>query len=107
MKLEILANFSSVKVIINLTGHLLIYSQFSLIQDMRVPECPLCNKPVPVRKGELPDRAVGEHIDRECHSDPAERLRRLSRRCSLATCRKIEVFSFPYSHNYTLLLLPG
>ena len=74
---------------------------------MRVPECPLCNKPVPVRKGELPDRAVGEHIDRECHSDPAERLRRLSRRCSLATCRKIEVFSFPYAHNYTLLLLPG
>lgn len=38
-----------------------------------MPVCPLCNTPVPVRRGEMPDAVVGEHIDRDCRSDPAQR----------------------------------
>uniref|UniRef100_A0A2K6FG91 Zinc finger AN1-type containing 2B n=1 Tax=Propithecus coquereli TaxID=379532 RepID=A0A2K6FG91_PROCO len=41
-------------------------------KDIQVPVCPLCNVPVPVARGEPPDRAVGEHIDRDCRSDPAQ-----------------------------------
>lgn len=34
--------------------------------------------PVPVARGEPPDRAVGEHIDRDCRSDPAQQKRKVS-----------------------------
>lgn len=62
-------------------------------KDVQVPVCPLCNRPVPVRRGELPDRGVGEHIDRDCASDPAvEQRRRQSRPvCSLSRCKKREL----------------
>lgn len=40
--------------------------------------CPLCNVPVPVARGEPPDRAVGEHIDRDCRSDPAQQKRKVN-----------------------------
>nr|XP_006001775.1 PREDICTED: AN1-type zinc finger protein 2A isoform X2 [Latimeria chalumnae] len=42
-------------------------------KDVQVPVCPLCNTPIPVKRGEMPDIKVGEHIDRECKSDPAQR----------------------------------
>lgn len=42
-----------------------------------MPVCPLCNTPVPVRRGEMPDVVVGEHIDRDCRSDPAQRQRKV------------------------------
>uniref|UniRef100_A0A8B9PYH8 AN1-type domain-containing protein n=1 Tax=Apteryx owenii TaxID=8824 RepID=A0A8B9PYH8_APTOW len=45
-------------------------------KDVQVPVCPLCNTPVPVRRGEMPDVVVGEHIDRDCKSDPAQRKRK-------------------------------
>ncbi|XP_070314777.1 AN1-type zinc finger protein 2B isoform X5 [Odocoileus virginianus] len=45
-------------------------------KDIQVPVCPLCNVPVPVARGESPDRAVGEHIDRDCRSDPAQQKRK-------------------------------
>lgn len=41
-------------------------------KDFQVPLCPLCNSPVPYKRGELPDRAMSAHIDRDCKSDPAE-----------------------------------
>lgn len=47
-------------------------------KDIQVPVCPLCNVPVPVARGEPPDRAVGEHIDRDCRSDPAQQKRKVS-----------------------------
>lgn len=51
------------------------YSQHScnnaFQKDVQVPVCPLCNKPVPSKRGEQPDIAVGEHIDRDCQADPA------------------------------------
>lgn len=39
-------------------------------QDVQVPVCPLCNSPVPVRKGELADAVVGAHMDGGCKSRP-------------------------------------
>lgn len=47
------------------------------LQDIQVPVCPLCNIPIPVKRGEMPDIKVGEHIDRDCRSDPAQRKRKV------------------------------
>eukprot|EP00064_Thunnus_orientalis_P002488 superscaffoldBa00000184_g2495 len=46
-------------------------------KDIQVPVCPLCNIPIPIKRGEMPDIKVGEHIDRDCKSDPAQRKRKL------------------------------
>ncbi|KAG7265529.1 hypothetical protein CRUP_022003 [Coryphaenoides rupestris] len=50
----------------------------SYMKDIQVPVCPLCNIPIPIKRGEMPDIKVGEHIDRDCKSDPAQRKRKLS-----------------------------
>ena len=34
--------------------------------------CPLCNSPVPVKKGEIPDVVVGAHMDGECRRPPGQ-----------------------------------
>uniref|UniRef100_A0A3P8X632 Zinc finger, AN1-type domain 2A n=1 Tax=Cynoglossus semilaevis TaxID=244447 RepID=A0A3P8X632_CYNSE len=39
-------------------------------KDVQVPVCPLCDTPIPIKRGEMPDIKVGEHIDRDCKSDP-------------------------------------
>lgn len=49
----------------------------NFLQDIQVPVCPLCNIPIPVKRGEMPDIKVGEHIDRDCRSDPAQRKRKV------------------------------
>ncbi|KAK2170839.1 hypothetical protein NP493_1133g00065 [Ridgeia piscesae] len=49
----------------------------SYAKDNQVPVCPLCNTPIPVKKGESPDVRVGEHIDNDCQSDPAKEKRKL------------------------------
>lgn len=54
------------------------------LQDVQVPVCPLCNTPVPVRREEMPDIVVGEHIDRDCKSDPAQRKRKV---CTVWLCQ--------------------
>ncbi|XP_043771407.1 AN1-type zinc finger protein 2A isoform X2 [Cervus elaphus] len=41
-------------------------------KDVRVPVCPLCNSPVPVKKGEIPDVVVGAHMDGECQRPPGQ-----------------------------------
>lgn len=41
-----------------------------LFQDVQVPVCPLCNVPVPVKRGEIPDVVVSEHMDRDCTFHP-------------------------------------
>lgn len=48
-----------------------------MIQDNQVPVCPLCHKPIPLKKGELPDTVVGRHIDSDCQSDPAKERRKV------------------------------
>ncbi|XP_074857704.1 AN1-type zinc finger protein 2B isoform X2 [Carettochelys insculpta] len=61
-------------------------------KDVQVPVCPLCNIPVPVRKGEMPDRVVGEHIDRDCKSDPAQRKRKIyTNKCLKPGCKQREM----------------
>ncbi|XP_039267223.2 AN1-type zinc finger protein 2A-like [Styela clava] len=61
-------------------------------KDVQVPVCPLCNKPVPVPRGEVADIKVGEHIDRDCQSDPAKKHRQAySNRCSAPKCKQKEL----------------
>ncbi|KAM9393260.1 AN1-type zinc finger protein 2A isoform 2-T2 [Pholidichthys leucotaenia] len=61
-------------------------------KDVQVPVCPLCNTPIPVKRGEMPDIAVGEHIDRDCRSDPAQRKRKIfTNKCSKGGCKQKEM----------------
>ncbi|XP_048846255.1 AN1-type zinc finger protein 2A isoform X1 [Brienomyrus brachyistius] len=61
-------------------------------KDVQVPVCPLCNTPVPVNRGEIPDIKVGEHIDRECKSDPAQRKKKIfTNKCSKGGCKQKEM----------------
>ncbi|XP_049878533.1 AN1-type zinc finger protein 2A-like [Pectinophora gossypiella] len=62
-------------------------------RDVQVPECPLCGAPVPGRRGEPPDVAVGTHIDNQCTSDPARERRKkvFTNRCSFKGCKTKEM----------------
>lgn len=64
----------------------------ALSKDCQVPVCPLCNSPVPSKRGDLPDVAVSSHIDRDCQSDPAQAKRKAYvNRCSLKGCKQKEL----------------
>ncbi|KAM3915858.1 AN1-type zinc finger protein 2A isoform 2-T3 [Leptodactylus fuscus] len=61
-------------------------------KDVQVPVCPLCGAPVPVKKGELADRAVGQHIDRNCSYDPSRRKQKIfTNRCCKPGCKRKEL----------------
>ncbi|KAI5635255.1 AN1-like zinc finger domain-containing protein [Phthorimaea operculella] len=62
-------------------------------RDVQVPECPLCAKPVPGRRGEPPDVAVNRHIDNQCTSDKATERRNkvFTNRCSYKGCKTKEM----------------
>ncbi|RXN16103.1 AN1-type zinc finger 2A isoform X2 [Labeo rohita] len=61
-------------------------------KDIQVPVCPLCNTPIPIKRGEMPDIKVGEHIDRDCKSDPAQRKRKIfTNKCSKGGCKQKEM----------------
>lgn len=62
-------------------------------RDVQVPQCPLCGVPVPGKRGEPPDVAVGAHIDNQCTSDPARerRNRVFTNRCSHKGCKTKEM----------------
>ncbi|KAG8557925.1 hypothetical protein GDO81_016783 [Engystomops pustulosus] len=61
-------------------------------KDAQVPVCPLCGTPVPVRRGELADIAVGQHIDRNCSNDPSKRKQKIfTNRCCKPGCKKKEL----------------
>lgn len=63
-------------------------------KNVQVPVCPLCNRPVPSRRGDPPDVAVSSHIDRECRSDPAQAKRKaFTNRCSLKGCKQKELIA--------------
>ncbi|OWK11264.1 ZFAND2A [Cervus elaphus hippelaphus] len=60
--------------------------------DVRVPVCPLCNSPVPVKKGEIPDVVVGAHMDGECQRPPGQETAKVfTFRCSREGCRRREM----------------
>lgn len=60
------------------------------LKDAQVPVCPLCNQPIPSKRGQLPDIAVGEHIDKECQDDRAGQARKKNdpNRCRLKGCKQ-------------------
>ncbi|GAA6109178.1 AN1-type zinc finger protein 2A isoform X2 [Tachysurus ichikawai] len=61
-------------------------------KDVQVPVCPLCNIPISIKRGEMPDIKVGEHIDRDCKSDPAQRKRKIfTNKCSKGGCKQKEM----------------
>ncbi|KAK7806500.1 hypothetical protein U0070_017492 [Myodes glareolus] len=60
--------------------------------DVQVPVCPLCNVPIPVKRGEIPDVVVGEHMDRDCAFHPGRNQKKVfTHRCSKEGCRKKEM----------------
>ncbi|KAM7371868.1 hypothetical protein PAMP_009075 [Pampus punctatissimus] len=62
------------------------------VKDVQVPVCPLCNIPIPIKRGEMPDIRVSEHIDRDCKSDPAQRKRKIfTNKCSKGGCKQKEM----------------
>ncbi|KAM9057007.1 AN1-type zinc finger protein 2A isoform 1-T1 [Megaptera novaeangliae] len=65
---------------------------FAFKKDVQVPVCPLCNSPVPVKKGEIPDAVVGAHIDGGCKRHPGRRKEEIcTHRCSKEGCRRKEM----------------
>ncbi|GBM70752.1 AN1-type zinc finger protein 2B [Araneus ventricosus] len=61
-------------------------------KDVQVPVCPLCNNPVPSKRGEQPDIAVSQHIDRDCQADPAIAKRKIyTNKCNVKGCKQKEV----------------
>lgn len=79
--------FSSKHILYNDHG-----CESSYRKDIQVPVCPLCNQPIPVNRGELPDIKVGQHIDRDCQSDPAKAKRKVyTNKCSTRGCKQKEL----------------
>ncbi|KAM6155811.1 AN1-type zinc finger protein 2A [Rhynchocyon petersi] len=65
---------------------------FAFKKDVHVPVCPLCSCPVPVKKGELPDVVVGEHMDQDCRYNPGQHNEKIFKhRCSQQGCRRKEM----------------
>jgi len=77
-------------------GDHITYSSHSCTEsykkDNKIPVCPLCNLPCPVRKGELADTVVSRHIESDCQSDPARERRKVyTNRCSKKGCKVKEL----------------
>ncbi|KAG1682254.1 AN1-type zinc finger protein 2B [Nymphon striatum] len=62
-------------------------------KDVQVPICPLCSKPIPVKKGETPDIPMNNHIETQCQSDPAKANRKkiYTNSCSVKRCKQREL----------------
>ncbi|XP_011504366.1 PREDICTED: AN1-type zinc finger protein 2A-like [Ceratosolen solmsi marchali] len=61
-------------------------------KNVQVPVCPLCNAPVPSKRGDPPDLAIGLHIDNDCRSDFGKNRRKIfSNKCSSKGCKIKEI----------------
>lgn len=61
-------------------------------KDIQVPVCPMCNVPIPFKRGEPPDLAVGKHIDNDCQADSSKDRRKVfTNRCSAKGCKIKEI----------------
>lgn len=65
-----------------------------------MPVCPLCNVPIPVKRGEIPDVVVGEHMDRDCAFHPGRNQKKVRAGLGLA-----HALTHTLTHNIVLLLL--
>lgn len=61
------------------------------LKENQVPICPLCNQPVPLTRGELPDVGVNQHIENDCQDDRALKKRIYKNRCSFTRCKNKEL----------------
>ncbi|RXG51574.1 AN1-type zinc finger protein 2B [Armadillidium vulgare] len=57
--------------------------------DVRVPICPLCEQPVPSKKGLAPDIAVNEHMENNC----VQKHKKTKIRCNAQGCRVKELIA--------------
>ncbi|KAG0721242.1 AN1-type zinc finger protein 2B [Chionoecetes opilio] len=56
--------------------------------DSQVPICPLCDQPVPSKRGEPPDLAVNEHMENNCKN---KKMKIYTNKCSAASCKTKEM----------------
>lgn len=63
----------------------------SYMRNNQVPICPLCNQPVPLKKGDLPDVGVNQHIENDCQDDRALKKRVYRNKCSFQKCKQREL----------------
>lgn len=61
----------------------------SYTKNVLVPQCPLCDCPIPVKRGEDPNIKVNEHISKECEIPKKKKM--YDKRCSFAGCKKKEL----------------
>ncbi|XP_057386082.1 AN1-type zinc finger protein 2A isoform X3 [Balaenoptera acutorostrata] len=59
---------------------------FAFKKDVQVPVCPLCNSPVPVKKGEIPDAVVGAHMDGGCKRHPGRKKEEVESKVTMRLC---------------------
>ncbi|KAM9125531.1 LOW QUALITY PROTEIN: AN1-type zinc finger protein 2A [Pangshura tecta] len=60
-------------------------------KDVQVPVCPLCNTPIPVKRGEMPDIVVGAHME-DCRYDPTQQKQRIfTNKCLKEGCKRKEM----------------
>ncbi|XP_042869526.1 AN1-type zinc finger protein 2A-like [Penaeus japonicus] len=56
--------------------------------DVRIPICPLCNQPVPSKRGEAPDLAVNDHMENNCKN---KNKKIYTNKCSANGCKTKEM----------------
>ena len=59
--------------------------------DRRVPVCPVCGKPVPLKPGSDPNVAVDAHISRGCIDENFAKMAPARLACCVPGCRTTEV----------------
>lgn len=61
-------------------------------KDVQVPVCPLCNVPIPSKRGDPPDLAVSLHMDNDCQADYEKKRRKVFiNKCSSKGCKIKEI----------------
>jgi len=68
----------------NITAH-----KCTEIETAIIPQCPLCNQIIDIKKGEDPNRKVDEHINKGCPDEQHERTK--SNQCTFGRCKNSEV----------------
>jgi len=58
-------------------------------QNIQVPVCPLCQTPIPVPRGTVPDLAVSAHIEENCQRKEKEKI--FANKCNKPKCKKKEL----------------
>lgn len=67
-------------------------------KDVQVPVCPLCNAPITVKRGEVPDVVIGDHIARNCKSDSQRKQKIFRNKCLKPGCKRKELMKVVCDH---------